>query len=46
MSLKKQSPPNMRGFVPGAGLFYEPFIRDLELIWSVGSKINKSNIGK
>ena len=30
----------MGGFVPGAGLFSEPFLRDLELIWGFGTKIN------
>jgi hypothetical protein len=29
----------MRGFVPGARLFYEPFLRDLELFWRVDSDI-------
>jgi len=38
MCLKRQSPSIMRGFVPGAGLFYEPFLRDLELIWREDSQ--------
>ena len=36
----------MRGFVPPTGLFSEPFLRDLELIWRVDSNTISMEDGK